>query len=185
MLFINRKSKKVNVAELIKDTERRTHKNVQHRILKAMISVYPSHYIFSITEDGLVIEINTSDQPVTLATIDKRKAEFENELFEAFERKDKYIDLISFPELEQGTKEYNVLKEDDKNEGNIDADLYSCAQCEKVYYDIKKLKSHFRIRHTDKKKYACQFCGKSYSKKYRLKSHIILKRTRGKPFKCT
>lgn len=194
VLCTRSQGKKMKIDDLRKEIETRTHKAVQERLLRAMISVYPGHYNLDIDEESIVIEIKTSDYLMTPKTIATRRSEFQNEMLDALAKKDKYIDLISYPELNipeqkpvKDIPEQNVFKivniEDNSNKDGQAA--YKCVQCDKIYQGKKKLKSHYRIRHTFKKRFACKFCEKSYNKKKHLRAHILLKRVFGKPFKCS
>ena len=88
--------------ETLKDhIEKHTRKSFDDLKFKTMISIIPSHYTFSIFKNSLVVDMLTYDSPVTPFTLKRRDSEFRKEISLAILRKDKYVDLVSFPQFKK------------------------------------------------------------------------------------
>ena len=91
----------MKVNDLKKYIESQTKRNLTDNMLKVMISLCPGHYAISMFKANVVIEMETSDKPVTPRTNDMRWSEFKKEIWHIHQKKEKCVDLIAFPEQQK------------------------------------------------------------------------------------
>lgn len=48
-----------------------------------------------------------------------------------------------------------------------------CPECQKIFKNVKSMKSHLKSIHEDKKEFSCQYCHSTYSKNVHLNRHIL------------